>query len=70
MNKTEKQLNKLVKDIHDIQNKQIMPLECEVEICLQQLFPQLNQEQINDWLMDVIYTDSDNALKRMKKLFN
>lgn len=47
-----------------------MPLECEVEMCLQKLFPKLNQQQINDWLMEVIYNDSDNPLKTMKKLFN
>jgi hypothetical protein len=63
------ELNLYINVIQELQKTQISPLEKRSEDCLKMIFPNLNQEQINDWLMDVIYNDPDNAFERMIQLY-
>lgn len=57
-----------INDIQELQRTQITPLEKRSEDCLKRIFPKLNQNEIDDWLFDVIYNDP-NAFERMIELY-
>ena len=63
------ELNLCINAIQKLQKSQITPLEKRSENCLKKIFPQLSQQQIDDWLMDVVYNDIGNAFERMIKLY-
>lgn len=60
----------IVKTIASIQKHHINPLEKEATQLLKKLFPKLLKQEIDDWVMDVLYNDPKNALTRMHEMFD
>lgn len=66
----EVRIDGIVKNIASIQKHHITPLEKEAYRLLKKLFPKLPKQQLEDWLMEVLYNDPKNALKRMHGMFD
>ena len=67
---SELRIDGIVKNIASIQKYDIDPLEKEARQLLKELFPTLSGQQLDDWLMDVLYNDPKHVLSRMHKLYD
>jgi hypothetical protein len=59
-----------VSHIESVQKMAIEPYEEKVTLLLMELFPKIPKPQAQDWMLDVVYNDPENTLKRMEEIFN
>jgi hypothetical protein len=63
------EIKKSISHIESVQKMAIEPHEEKVTDLLKKLYPKMNQDQAEDWMMDVIYNNPVYAFRTMEEIY-